>query len=137
MLGKTHFYSGIIIVLVFLLTGQYMDHKFGHLQEMELMNRALFRAGHLYILLFGLINAALGINFHETEQGLWGKIQIFGSIATLFASLLVIYAFFVELPTEHIERPLTRYGLYLILLGISLHGLVYLYSKLTHGKAKQ
>lgn len=129
MLGKIHFYFGILIVVIFLLTGQYMHHKFGHLKEMELMNRALFRAGHLYILLFGLINMALGINFQTPKKELLRKIQLFGSIITLGASLLVIYAFFVELPSEQIERPLTRYSLFLILLGISTHGIVHLFSR--------
>lgn len=129
MVGKTHFYLGLLIIVIFLLTGQYMDHKYGHLQDMELMNRALFRAGHLYILLFGLINVALGINLLTSEQKILRNIQLFGSVVILVASSLVIYAFFVELPTEQIERPLTRYSLYLILFGVSVHGIVYLCCK--------
>ena len=67
MLGRIHFYFGITIVLIFLLTGQYMHHQYDHLKNMQLMNRALFRAGHIYILLFGLINVALGINFKSIK----------------------------------------------------------------------
>lgn len=129
MLGKTHFYLGILIIIVFLITGQYMHHTFGHLAEMELMNRALFRAGHLYILLFGLINVAIGINFYKPKSILFNKFQLFGSAVILSASILVIYAFFKELPTEQIERPLTRISLYLILFGVSTNGIVYLIDK--------
>ncbi len=129
MLGKIHFYLGITIVIIFLLTGQYMHHNYNHLEDMELMNRALFRAGHLYILLFGLINVALGTHFQLSDSKLIKKIQIFGSISMFTACFLVIYSFFTELPTEQIERPLARYSLYLIFLGIGIHGLISLVKK--------
>ena len=51
-------------------------------------------------------------------------VQIFASGVMFFATILVIYGFFTELPTEQIERPLTRNSLYLILFGVSVHGLV-------------
>ena len=51
-----------------------------------------------------------------------------------FATILVIYGFFTELPTEQIERPLTRNSLYLILFGVSVHGLV---SLIKNRKKKQ
>ena len=123
MLGRIHFYFGITIVLIFLLTGQYMHHQYDHLKNMQLMNRALFRAGHIYILLFGLINVALGINFKSINTYLLGKIQIIGSISVFVANFLVIYSFFTELPTEKIDRPLASISLYLMLLGIAIHGL--------------
>lgn len=124
MLGKIHFIGGIIVIIIFLLSGQYMDHNFNHLYDMELMNRALFRAGHLYILLFGLINVSLGTHFKTSETSIIKKIQLIGSVIIFMATFLVIYGFFTELPTEEIERPLTRISLYLILLGVSVHGLV-------------
>ena len=124
MLGKIHFYFGITIIIAFLLTGQYMHHNFDHLKNMELMNRALFRAGHLYILLFGLINVSLGTHFKISEIKYLKTVQIFASGVMFFATILVIYGFFTEIPTEQIERPLTRNSLYLILFGVSVHGLV-------------
>ncbi len=127
-MGKLHFYSGILIVVLFLLTGQYMHHQYDHLRDMELMQRALFRAGHLYILLFGLIHIALGINLHSVQIPFWRPVQWLASVITFAATGLVVYAFFTELPPTHIERPLTRYSLYMILAGISLHGIVYMFT---------
>jgi|TARA_B110000971_G_C19662725_1_gene343081 hypothetical protein len=124
MLGKIHFYTGIGIVIVFLLTGQYIHHNYDHLKSMELMNRALFRAGHLYILLFGLIHISLGTHFKMMKNKLLKKTQFLGSLIMYAATFLVIYGFFTELPTEQIERPLTRISLYLIFLGVSIHGLI-------------
>ena len=75
MLGKIHFVFGILVILLFLGSGQYMDHYYGHLRDMELMNRALFRAGHLYILLFGLIHVALGSRFSMANRTLFRAVQ--------------------------------------------------------------
>lgn len=129
MIGKLHFYSGILIVVLFLLTGQYMHHQYDHLRAMELMQRALFRAGHLYILLFGLIHIGLGINLHRVQHSLWRTVQWLASVITFAASALVIFAFFTELPPPQIERPLTRFSLYMILAGISLHGIVFIFTE--------
>ncbi|WP_298902864.1 hypothetical protein [uncultured Psychroserpens sp.] len=124
MLGKFHLFFGIAIVITFILTGQYMHHRYDHLKDMELMNRALFRAGHLYILLFGLINVALGAYFNPIKHHLLNKIQWLGSVSIIIASCLVIYAFFTELPTDDIERPLTRLSLYVVFFGVTIHGLI-------------
>ena len=122
MLGKTHLYFGIAVVIVFVLTGQYMDREYAHLEGMEPVSRALFRAGHLYILLFGLIHAAYGTNHRALSVAWlrWG--QVVGSIVMLLATILVVYAFFTELPTAKIERPLTRLSLYMILAGVAVNG---------------
>lgn len=124
MLGKIHFYLGIIIIITFLLTGQYMHHNYNHLKDMELMQRALFRAGHLYILLFGLINVTLGIHFKIDEIKWIKNIQYIASLIVFFASFLIIYSFFKEMPAIQIERPMTRNSLYLIFLGVTIHGLI-------------
>ncbi len=124
MLGKLHFYAGVTIVLIFVLTGQYMYHFHNHLQDMDSMNRALFRAGHLYILLFGLINVALGAYFKDAETSIFKKFQFVASIIIFTSTFLVIYGFLSELPTDQIERPLTRMSLYLILLGVAMHGII-------------
>jgi hypothetical protein len=101
---------------------------------MELLNRALFRAGHLYILLFGLINTALGEQLKLSKTTWINLAQKLGSLVIFGAIILVIYGFMTELPTNNIERPLTRFSLYLILFGVSIHGLISLVpnSKKTH-----
>ncbi|WP_133357157.1 hypothetical protein [Seonamhaeicola sediminis] len=105
-----------------------MDKKFNHLENMELMNRALFRAGHLYILLFGLINTALGAHLKLSKTKWINLTQKLDSLVIFSATILVVCGFFVELPTNDIERPLTRFSLYLILFGVSVHGLISLVS---------
>lgn len=123
MIGRIHLYFGILVVIIFVLTGQYMHHNYNHLQDMELLQRALFRTGHLYILLFGLINAALGINLSLSTNKVIKVFQLLSSAIVLFATILVIYSFFTEQPAMQIERPLSRLSLYMILGGISVHGI--------------
>ncbi|PCJ98895.1 MAG: hypothetical protein COA50_01265 [Flavobacteriaceae bacterium] len=129
MLGKIHFFFGILVVIIFVLTGQYMDLFYNHLQDMEPMQRALFRTGHLYILLFGLINASLGAYFKRPKNGVWSKIQLTGSSIILFSTCSIIYSFFIELPSSDINRPIAAYSLYAILLGVVIHGIVHLFYK--------
>lgn len=124
MLRKIHLYLGVLIVIIFVLSGQYMHHNYNHLKDMELMSRALFRAGHLYILLFGLINISIGSYIKTFEHTFYKYLQIVGSVVIFISCGLVIYSFFTELPAEHIERPLARNGLYLIFTGVVIHGLL-------------
>jgi len=124
-MGKFHFYFGLTIFMVFLLTGQYMSQYYNHLADMELMQRALFRAGHLYILLFGLINLSLGAYYQSAKNKTYQYIQLAGSTIIIFATGLCIYSFFTELPATQIERPLSRLSLYLILAGSLIHALAH------------
>lgn len=128
ILKKIHLFGGILIVIIFILTGQYMHHKYNHLEGMELMSRALFRTGHLYILLFGLVNVSLGAYYKISKKKLFKTIQLIGSLLIIASSVLIIYSFFLELTTEEIERPLSRYSLYIILAGVSIHGFVSLFN---------
>ncbi len=129
ILKKIHLFGGILMVIIFILTGQYMHHKYNHLQDMDLMNRALFRAGHLYILLFGLINASLGAYYRISQNKFIRRIQLFGSLLIIASSILIIYSFFTELPTEQMDAALSRFSLYIILAGVSIHGFVSLFDK--------
>jgi len=116
----THLIIGIMVFLLFLYTGQLMRHQY-FVGEMEGMSRALYRANHLYILLFGLINISLGNYLNVGDWQIKKITQTIGSFLILIATVLVIYSFFVDLPTEGIERPHARNALYLILAGVLFH----------------
>ena len=99
-IGKAHLIFGFLIFVVFLLTGQYMDRNFNHLADMEDLPRALMRAQHLYILLIGLINIALGSYLTISKDKLTLSFQIFGSLLIFTATCVLVYSFFYELPTN-------------------------------------
>ena len=91
--------------------------------------RALFRTGHLYILLFGLINLSLGIYQTQLESTKARLFQKLGLITILIASVLCIYSFFAELPSTKIERRIPRLSLYLVFGGVISHYLASSVSK--------
>ena len=129
MLNRIHKYAGILIVVIFLLTGQYMHLCHDHSANTPDLPRALFRTGNLYILLFGLINLSLGIYQTQLESTKARLFQKLGTITILIASVLCVYSFFAELPSTKIERPISRLSLYLVFGGVISHYLASSVSK--------
>ena len=60
---RFHLFFGLAIIVVFLLTGQYMDRRLDHLMYLADGPRMLFRTRHIYILMAGLLNLSLGSYF--------------------------------------------------------------------------
>ena len=77
---RLHLIFGVLVVLVFLLTGQYMDFQDPKVRELtDEGTRMMFRSRHIYLLLAGLINLGVGVYFtyHRTA---WRKsLQVVGS----------------------------------------------------------
>ena len=113
---------GFLMFTAFLLTGQYMDRNFNHLADMDDLPRALMRAQHLYILFSAMINIVLGCYLTFSKDKLARTFQIFGSLLVVVATIMLLYSFFKELPSSHIERPICRQALYLMLAGVLGHG---------------
>ena len=57
---KFHLVFGVLVIIVFVLTGQYMDRYHEHLRGMADGPRMLFRSRHIFILLSGLLHLGLG-----------------------------------------------------------------------------
>jgi len=70
-----------------------------------------------------LIHIVIGLYF-ETRIGQWQRlIQMAGSSLLVLGTLLLIMAFINEPRNRDMETPYTHWGMYVILLGISLHWL--------------
>ncbi len=54
-----HLLFGILGLVAFLFTGQFMDRRLDHLVGMPDGPRALYRSGHIYILFSALLNLLL------------------------------------------------------------------------------
>ena len=121
MLKMTHLILGILLLMTFLFTGKYMDVELNHLRDMSLFSRMSFRAGHIYILFYAFIHISLGKYLKPSESIYRELLQKIGSIFLIGASILCVSSFFIDLPTETIERPLARYSIYLSLAGIIFH----------------
>jgi predicted Na+-dependent transporter len=122
-LKRFHFIFGLLMFVAFLLTGQYMDKFHNHLDGAEIGVRMLYRTRHIFILLASLLQLGLGL-YLQTRAGQWQKrLQLAGSAVLTGGTLLLVYAFFSEPKTRDLTTPFSHQALYLLLLGIVLHGL--------------
>ena len=118
---KFHLAFGALIVVAFLLTGQYMDKYHGHLEGVPDGPRLLYRTRHIFILLAGLLHLGLGAYF-TSRLRLWRRVlQLSGSGLISVASLLFVVAFFYEPGLRDLHTPLSHWGAYAIAAGTLLH----------------
>ena len=118
---KIHLIFGALVVLAFLLTGQYMDKYFNHLVGMSDGPRLLYRTRHIFILLAGLLNLGIGAYFTYHDET-WRRIlQLLGSLLIIAASILFLIAFFYEPNLTNLYTPLSHWGTYTIATGVLLH----------------
>ncbi|CAN5868412.1 hypothetical protein BH23GEM9_BH23GEM9_29590 [soil metagenome] len=106
---------------MFLGTGQYMDISLAHLRGMEDAPRALYRSGHIYILMCSLMHLLLGAYATPRNSRLGRGVQYLGSAALTAALGMFVYGFWMETPLAQIDRPLTRVAIELALAGTLLH----------------
>jgi hypothetical protein len=118
---RFHLIFGLLLVIAFLLTGQYMDRFHQHLQSMPDGPRMLYRSRHIYILLSGLINLGIGAYFRYRLTQSRRILQLLGSLLITAASVLSVFAFFREPGLTGLQTPLTHKGIYLIAAGVVLH----------------
>jgi hypothetical protein len=120
-LKKVHLIFGIFILIVFLLTGQYMDKYYHHMVGAPDGIRLLYRTRHIFILLSGLTNLGIGAYF-TYRLVFWRRaLQLVGSGLTFLASFLFITAFFYEPGLKDLRTPLSHWGTYSIAAGVVLH----------------
>ena len=98
-LKKFHLFFGFLVLIIFVLTGQYMHHKYNHLIDMALTERALFRAGHIYILFLSIINISLGSYFSlgKTKTININEIPRIGAIIVINIFLMNSFIFKLKL----------------------------------------
>ena len=118
---RFHQLFGISVVIVFLLTGQYMDIYLGHLEGMPDGPRMLYRSRHIYILLAGLLNIGIGAYFTRHFERWRRVLQSLGSGLIVIATSLFIAAFFYEPKLSGLETPFSQRAMFLISYGTLFH----------------
>ncbi len=118
---KIHLIFGACVVVGFLLTGQYMDKYYNHLDGLPDGPRLLYRTRHIFILLAGLLNLGIGAYFTHRIQAWRRTIQLLGSLLIFAAPVLFLIAFFYEPSLSDLHTPLTHWGTYTISAGTLLH----------------
>jgi len=118
---RFHLIFGLILLVVFLLTGQYMDRFHEHLRFMPDGPRMLYRTRHIFILLSGLLHLGIGSYFSLRVQAWRRALQIIGSALITIAPVIFTIAFFYEPKLEGLHTPLSLIGMIIIAVGALLH----------------
>jgi hypothetical protein len=118
---RFHLIFGIVVIVVFVLTGQYMDKSLHHLVGMPDGPRMLYRTRHIYILLGGLVNLGIGAYFSYGASRWRRALQFLGSALIVAATVLFVVGFFTEPKLAGLETPWSGQGIYLIAYGTLLH----------------
>lgn len=118
---RFHLVFGLIVLVVFLLTGQYMDRYHQHLMYMADGPRMLYRTRHIFILMSGLLHLGIGTYFIYRLTTARRALQIAGSILITVASVLFVIAFFYEPGLGQLNAPLSKAGVIATAVGALLH----------------
>jgi len=110
-LAKYHFWLGLSGIIVFILTGQYMDHFHNHLEGMADGPRLLYRSAHIYLLLTSLCNVFYShANSQNVIHANWLNWVI--SLTLLCAPVFMTLEFFYGAHSINEERTFLRIGVY-------------------------
>jgi hypothetical protein len=120
-LRYSHMLVGILFLVVFVGSGQYMDLALDHLDGMPDGPRLMYRSAHIYLLFSALLNLLLGCYLQPLDAPRPRLMQRAGSVLILASPLLLVVSFFMEAEHANLERPVAATGLYLVALGVALH----------------
>lgn len=116
-----HLIIGIVLFIIFAVTGRFMRLDFPDKEIISQELRILMRSRHIYILFSALLHLLLGVYLQISAQ-IWRKIfQIVGSTLLIFASGLLISGFIYDTYYVKTFSDLARFGIYLSLAGVGFH----------------
>src|SRR5215510_14999741 len=118
---RFHLIFGLTVLVVFLLTGQYMDRVHHHLMYLSDGPRMLYRTRHIFILMSGLVHVGIGSYFRYQLSTTRRALQLAGSVLITVAPILFTIAFFYEPHLEQLHTPLSLAGTITIAIGTLLH----------------
>ena len=115
MLPRLHLVIGLLALVIFLFTGQLMQHLY-LVPGMENTARAIYRSGHLYIFYAAVINIVIGLYYRP--QGRIHILAWFNSALILVSPVLLIAGFFTETKLAQIERSSAYFGAVFIFIAL-------------------
>src|SRR5215210_5883094 len=117
---RLHLVVGVATLVVFLLTGQYMDYLHVRTGVLGETARVMFRSRHIYLLLAGLVNLGLGSYFSDRGRGWRRGLQLLGSALVVLAPALMLAAFFAEPGEPGLRRHFTLPAVVILSIGTLL-----------------
>lgn len=119
-LRNLHLLIGILGIVVFLLTDQYMDRFHDHLRGMPDGPRLFYRSAHIYLLWSSLLNLVIGSYLVERTIKWARRVQFVGSILVQTGPFLLIYSFFFETHNENLTREVAKIAIFASAGGVIL-----------------
>lgn len=127
-LGKIHLVTGLVLLVIFPLTGAYLRYRIPHLMEQSDRFRFSMRANHVYILFSGLVHLSLGVYLRSMATRWMKHLQAVAGALLILASAIMVAGFFFE-PKLSLDRPVTLIAAVMSLVGMLLHFLCALLAK--------
>jgi hypothetical protein len=118
---RLHLAIGLAGLVAFLATGAFMRLHHPALVEIDGGTRMLYRSRHVYLLLSGLLNLALGTYSRLSERTWRRGFQSVGSCLVLAAPPLLLAAFVREPRRSDPGLPYTAPAIVALSLGTLLH----------------
>ena len=112
---------GMVALVGFILTGQYMDRVHDHLTGMPDGPRLLYRSAHIYLLFAALLNLLLGAYLRLADHRAVRVVQQAASVVLLTLPVLFTVAFFREPALAGLERPWARPAIYMSVAAVLAH----------------
>jgi uncharacterized membrane protein YoaK (UPF0700 family) len=116
----TNLTIGIIVVILFAVTGQLMRHYYNNAEAAD-VERLYRRSRHLLLLLSGLMQGGIGVYIQAHQHKFSNTLQWVATALMTIGSSSLIYAFFYEIPHEIIKTPISRLAMYILLASAVLH----------------
>ena len=116
---RFHLILGLVVVVLFLLTGQYMEYV--HNPLLPDGPRMLYRSRHIYFLLAGLLNLSLGLYWSARPHGWRRTLQLVGSILIVLSPGFLLVGFFLEPGWGPEKTSIAPLGIFAVALGILAH----------------
>jgi hypothetical protein len=121
VLKKAHLAVGWLTLAAFAVSGMYLRVKAPSVYLNDEVSHMMFRANHIYILMAGIANVAIGRYVVEAKDFRARFLQSFGMGLMMAASGVLIYAFTLEPLIGSMDRPRTTIGIVLLAAGTLLH----------------
>jgi hypothetical protein len=118
---KAHRILGLLGILVFILSGQYMHWFLQHLSGMPDGPRLLHRTAHIYLAWSSLLNLLLGC-YGQFAKGLAARTaQALASLGLMASLPLLALSFLFESNAADLTRPIAAMAVYLSAAGVLVH----------------
>ncbi len=127
-LRKIHLASGLILLVIFPLTGAYLRYRIPDLMQQSDRLRFSMRANHVYILFSALVHLSLGVYLRSMATKWMKRLQTVASALLIQASGMLVAGFFFE-PKLSLDRPVTLIAVVMSLVGVLLHFICALLAK--------